>query len=341
MAISQTLSRTIDRELFSTDEARIPGIKLIAFQSSVMASVFFGEDPDDQSGVRLMSGQGKRTQEGGQKVQVDHVVEGNSTVGAMASGWSTYDTTPQDFGRRSEANWKHYSGTRTLSLTDTLINRGPAARSSLVTTETRVVMATMLEVLVQDLFSGSASSELTGLDSIISANDTVQGFSGASFTKWNSRGVSARGTVPASVSFASGSFAAQGIADMRAAMTNCTEGGRTANLIVTPYDPFNFYEGQLVAQQRYGADDKIGNASFNGLQFRQARVYGDPFATSGVMYFLNTDAVYVKYLAGADLEFQPWKDATNQEAKSSELVFKGQVVCEDRRLINKLTGITA
>lgn len=341
MAASQTLSRTIDRELFVTDEARIAGVKNIAFQSSIIGSIAFGENPDDQASSRVMPGMGKRSQDGGQKVQVDHIVEQNSTVGAMASGWSTYDTTPQDFGRRSEANWKHYSGTRTISLTDTLTNKGPAKRSDLVTNETRNVYSTMLEVLVRDFISGTASNEMTGFDSIASSGDTVQGLSGTSFLNWNSRGVTARGTVPASVTFASGSFAAQGIADMRIAYTNCTEGARVPNVLCTTYDIYNFYEGQLVAQQRYGADDKMGNASFASLMFRQARMYGDPFCTSGEILFWNTDAIYVNVLEGADLVFQPWKDATNQESKSSELVFKGQVICEDRRLINKLTTITA
>jgi hypothetical protein len=341
MAVSQTLSRQIDRELFYTDEARISTVKNIAFQSSVIGSIFVGDNPDDDAGQRVMAGMAKKMQDGGQKPQMDHIVEQNSTVQAMASGWSTYDTTPQDFGRRSESNWKHYSGTRTISLTDTLINTGAAARSSLVDTETRVVYSSMVELGTRDIVSGNAATEFTGLDSLISANDTVQGLSGASFLNWNSRGVSARGTAPASVSFASGSFAAQGISDMRLAMTNATEGGRMPNVIFSTYDIYNFYEGQLVSQQRYGSDDKVGNASFNALQFRNARFYGDPFATSGVIYFINTDAVQLVCLSGADMQFQPWKDATTQEAKSSELILKGQLMVSDRRLLNKLTSVTA
>lgn len=340
MAASQTLSRTIDRELFYTDEVRIGTVRNIAFQSSFAASLFVGDNPDDDAGQRMMAGTAKQSQSGGQKPQMDHIVEQNSTAGALASGWSPYDTTPQDFGRRSESNWKHYAASRTLSLTDTLINQGPAARASLVDTETRVCFSSLVEVIVRDVFSGNAASELTGLDSIISANDSVQGMSGATFTNWNSRGVSARGTAPGSVSFASGSFAGQGIADMRAAFTNATEGARVPNVLLTTYDIWNFYEGQLVNQQRYGQGE-AGNASFPSLHFRQARVYGDPFATSGVMYMINTDAVKLVVLGGADLAFQPWKDATNQEAKSSELVFKGQMMVGDRRLLNKLTGITA
>lgn len=341
MAASQTLSRTIDRELFYTDEARIEGVKWLVWQSSFLAAIFLGEDSDPDAAARVSAGMGKRSQDGGQKLQGDHAVEQNSTVSSMASGWSSYDTTPQDFGRRSEANWKHYSGTRTISLTDTLINKGPAKRSSLVDAETMNVMKTMVELVTRDFVSGTASSEITGVDSIISANDSVQGLSGATFSAWNSRGVSARGTAAASVSFASGSFAGQGIADMRSAYSNCSEGARQPNIIATTYDISNFYEAQLTNQQRYGASDRIGNASFDSLMFRNGRVYADPFVTSGEILFLNPDVLYVKVLEGADFAFQPWKDATNQEAKSSELVWKGQVFCDDRHLVNKLTGVTA
>jgi hypothetical protein len=196
-------------------------------------------------------------------------------------------------------------------------------------------------VLAQDVISGSGANTVTGWDSLVGANDVVQGLSGVNYTKWNSRGVTARGTAVGSITFASGSFAAQGITDMRIACDNASEGFRMPNVIITTYAVRQFYEGSLVPQERYAAPASTGDASFSSLLFRGAPVLADPFATSQTMTFLNTDVIYVKTLDGADFEFQGWKDALDQEARTSELVFKGQVCVEDRRLINQLTTITA
>ena len=343
MATAQSLTRNIDRTLAYTDETLVPDVKFLQFQKSPAAEIFLGDEVDQSvsGGMSVLRGAGKRVQTGGAKVQINHAVESNSTVQMMAGAWSTYDTTPQDFVRRSEADWKHGSGTRTLSLTDELINTGPDAIADHLATETRNVMGSAVDLWAVQVYSGSSANEITGLDSLIGAGDTVQGLSGATYAVWNSRGLSARNTAAASVSFASGSFAAQGISDMRIGYDNASEGSNQPNVILSDYTERQYYEGTLVPAERYAAPASVGDASFQRLLFRGAAWLPDPNATSGVIYLVNTDCTYVKFLAGADFQFQPWKHATQQESRTSELVTKGQTCIDDRRLSNKLTGVIA
>lgn len=340
MAASQSLTRNIDRELAFTDEALDRDVKHIQFQHSPAGFVFLAEAMNPEDGGAPLQGAGKRTQVGGQKVQINHAVEGNSTVRRMTGAWDTYDTTPQDFVRRSEASWAHASGTRVLSLTDELINTGPAAIADIQTEETFNVMGSLVEQEAEDVYSGSGTG-MTGLDSLIGANDTVQGLSGATYGRWNSRGVSARGTAAASVSFAGGAFSATGITNWRIAYNNSSEGMRQPGLMLTDWAVHQYYEAALTPQERYSAPASTGDAGFTSLQFKRAPVIADSLATSGVTYFLNLDVVYAKVLAGADFAFQPWVHAQNQETRASELVFKGQMCVEDRRLVNKVTSQTA
>ena len=341
MAVAQTRTQAIDRYLSYTNEHIFPGVRFLVFQEDPLASIYFGESVDPVNPGGPMSGAGRRTQDGGERIMMNHAVEGNLTAGWMSGPTDTYSTVMQDFVRRSEQNWKHGSAVMTLSLTDRLINSGSDKVASIVEAEATNRMSSLVNVGVQALTSGTLATQPTGFESLASANDSVQGLSGATYSTWNSRGLSARGTAPASVSFTGGSFATTGIANWITAHNNATEGNRRPNHLVTTWDIFGFYENKLVQFERYAAPAKTGDAAFQQLQFRSGPVLPSPNVTSGTTLFLNTNAAYVVFLAGGDFQPQDWKSATNQEVQSSELVMKWNTYCEDRRLINKVISQTA
>lgn len=344
MATAQSLTRNIDRLTAFTNEKVLPGVRHLQFQNDPAAWIFLGDQIDPTHGGGLpLQGKGKRTYSGSTIVQASHAVEQNTTAKRMAGAWDTFDTTPQDFVRRSEANLKHYSDTMTFSLTDELANAGSEKIADQMTVEAKNRLGSLLTLCVGDVFSGTLSTAVTGLDSLISANDTVQGLSGSTHSVWNSRGNLTRGTAAASVTFTGGSFATRGFSDMFAAYNNATEGMNAPDLILTTWDIHAFYENKLVPAERYNAPTTgtTGNVAFGGLAFRKAQVLASPNALSGVMYLINTDVCYANFLQGADFRAMPFVQATQQEVKSSELVAKFQMVIEDRRLCNKITAITA
>ena len=342
MPVSQTLSRPIDRELFYTDERLLPGIVNIAFQHSPVATIFLADQPDGNTGPGRMNGMGKESPQTGQKVQFNIRVSENGTFKRMSGPWDTHPTQPGDTGRRAEDNWKHGSDATVLNDFDQYINAGPEALANVLTEERMHTVAGCVDAIAQDIVaSSSATNAINSIPELIGANDSVHGLSGASFPNWNSRGLSARGTAPASVSFAGGSFAAVGIANLRTAANNCTEGTLEPNLHLTTYDAHSYYEGTVVVQERYAAPTDTGDAGVLRLAFRRAPVIADPHIVAGDWYMINTD--YLKYipLRGADFQAKPWKQATEQEAMVSEVQVKGQLCIKDRRLNNKITGITA
>jgi len=344
VATAQSLTRNIDRLTAFTNEKILPGVKHLQFQNDPAAWIFLGDPIDPQYGGALpLQGAGKRTYSGSTEIQVSHAVEANSSAKRMSGPWDTFDTTPQDFVRRSVANLKHYSSTMTFSLTDELANRGPEVVASQMTEEARNRMGSLLDLCAGDVYSGTLGTAATGLESLISSNDTIQGLAGATYSVWNSRGNVARGTAAASVTYTSGSFSTRGISDFIAAHNNATEGMRSPNVILTTWDVHAFYENTLMQFERFtaGNGSAVGNPSFGSLAFRKAAVLASPKCTSGVALFLNTDVVYAMFMSGADFTAQPFVQATQQEVKSSELVAKFQMVIEDRRLCNKLTAITA
>jgi hypothetical protein len=342
MAASQSRTQNIDRYLAHTNEHIFPGVRHIVFQEDPFASIFFADTIDPVNPMGQMAGAGKRVQTGGERIMMNHGIEANTTAGWMSGPTAAYDTSMQDFVRRSEQVWKHGSATMTVSLTDKLINAGTDKVADIVTEEATNRLSSLVNVAVAGLISGTTSNQPTGIESLVSANDSVQGLSGAPYPTWNSRGLSPRGTAPASVSFAGASFATTGIPNWITAYNNACEGNRKPNVIPTTWDIFGFYENKLIQQERYAAPAMKGDAgSFAMLQFRTGPVLPSPNVTAGITLFLNTQSVYFVFLAGGDFQAQPWKDATVQEIQSSELVVKGNTFIEDRRLNNKVTSQVA
>lgn len=336
-----TESRTYGRALTMTQDAILPGIKNNAYDQSSLMAAMLGRLTNAQFGPTRMNGRGKKTQNGGNSVEIYHQLGKNSTAKTLSGPWGTVDTTPQDNVRFSRSNWTHYVATATVNSTEKLTNTSEYAVANIVEQESRDAVLSVVDLATDHIYSnGSDSTRLTSLQQIISANDSIQGLSGATYGRWNSRGVSARGTAAGSVSFASSAFSTQGVTDMRKAYLNATEGVMQPQGIYTTHLIFGYYEASLQPQERF-TSTSIADAGFQQLAFKTAPVFADSKCTSGEMHFINFDALYLMVLNGADFTASEFIETTDQEAFTSKVMFKAQLVCENRYLVNKLTAITA
>lgn len=335
-------SRDFDRVLAFTRDAVImrPDVTDHAFNHSTAVAIFFNQLLGRFGSVRG-SGMGKRAQMGGESISVRmNMAKGNA--GTMAGPWGQHGTAPSDTMRNSRANWKHYWANITLSDTDLLVNRGAEALASLVEFETKKAMRTLADLVGDHIYGPQASAQdIVPLDAAISANDAVQGLSGATHPAFNARGVSARGTAPASISFAaSGAFATNGLSDMVRAYNNCMEGAFMANVLLSDHASFEKYENALQAQQRFQNRD-VADGSFQNLAFKSIPYMPDDKAPANTQWFLNIgEGVEFVCLEGADFTAQEFKRAHDQEAKVSEIQLKGELTVLNRRYNNKITGIS-
>lgn len=342
-----TESRDYGRRLEYTLDRILPGIKNNVFVHSPIASMYLSQVFDQTFGGGFQMGRGHRSQMGGESIRVEHNLGVNTSRKRLTGPWDTIDTTPSDTVRHSRANWTDYSVTATFNKREQLENRGEYEIASMIENETKHSVLSLVDLAADDLYNnGALPNAITSLDQIISANDTIQGLSGATYTTWNSRGLSARGTVVGSVTFDgsaagySDSFAVAGLQVMRVAWNNASEGALVPTSITTTYDVFSFYEGQITPQERYTSPN-LGNLSFLNLAFKSAPVMPDPKATAGTMWFHNTDVTYLVCLEGADFDRDEAVRALEQESWTIPIMLKCNLVCEDRRLVNKWVNITA
>jgi len=347
MANPATLNETRAQNeiLATTAQAMHPGIVENALNAhpgaSIMAgkigAVLNGEIGADGS----PSGTGAKAVSG-ESIYVRVKLGTNGSARRLASGFSEFSSDTSDTVRGLRANWKLYGSTAVMSNFDRRNNRGSGQISDLWMHKHSDSTSALVDMFAEDLFSTSSpANAVTSLDDIISANDSIQGASGATYAHWNSRGLQAKGTAASSITFAGGSFASTGLSNWRIAHMNASEGSIRPNVILTNDDVFRWYEASLTPQVRFSSSDSVGELGFETLMFRNSKLFHDPYCSSGYTYFINTDHLYLAYAEGALFDMSPVSDQAFQDAFSVKIVLQANLVCSGRKFQNKVTGQTA
>jgi len=339
-----TLSRTNWREYaYATDAIRRERANL-AFSNSPALAIFASETLTDDP-TRDMLGDGAVTQEGGPAI-LRYVVLGEHQGAAAVSGpFGEHNVAPDDNERPSEVNWKFYTHGLAVSEHDLEVNRGEPQIASFLDRQTSQVLMSLGNLVADDIYASAVGANaINSLPVLLSANNSAQGLSGATFLEWNTRGLSAVGTAPASISFTSGSFVAQGLADMRRLVNNAEEGMVKPNVILTEYATKERYEANLQPQERFNGAVRVADGSFESLAFRNIPILADRKCTSGSMFALRvgdrTNGVEMDFLAGARFSFGEWKPSSNQNAMVRPLKATCNLSIGNRKFgSNRMSGI--
>lgn len=338
-------TRIYDELLVTTAEAVQPKIVENSIDAHPAMSIFAGNigsalnSAIGQTGAPEAAG---AKQMSGESIRVNAKLGKNESFSWLSSGYSEISLANSDTARGIRANWKLGGGSVVIDGSTKRKNSGAGQVLSILEHKQNDTTSAAVDAVAEALLTSSSQPfAITSLGTLISANDAPQGgISGATFANWNSRGVSAKGTAASSISFASGSFASQGVADMRTAFMNAEEGSIKPNVILTTDAIYRYYEGSLTPNVRF-EDLRMGDLSFQALRFKQAPIFHDPYCPSGVMFFLNTEYIFLAYLPGAMFDLTPMERATNQDAFAAFVLFEGQLVTNARKYQNKLTTITA
>lgn len=352
MISSFTLSRSNWREYaYATDAYRTERANA-AFANSPALAIFAAETLVDQPGLGMgpgpipMFGEGAVDQEGGPAI-LRFVILGEYAGATATSGpFGTHNVAPDENERPSEVNWKFYVHGLAVSEHDLEVNRGDVAVANFLERQTDQVLQATANLLAGDIYSLTVgANSINSIPVLINANDTIQGLSGASFVNWNARGLSPVGTVPSLISFASGSFAAQGLADMRRLVNNASEGLIQPNIILTEYQTVERYEASLQPQERFAGAVTAADGSFPSMAFRTIPVVPDRLCTSGHMFALRvgdrTNGIEMDFLNGARFNFGDWKPSQTQNAMVRPLKATTNLSIGNRKFShNKATSIT-
>jgi len=138
--------------------------------------------------------------------------------------------------------------------------------------------------------------------------------------------------------FADGS-AATIVADMRTAYLTTSRGSDAPDLILAAQDAYSTYEGALVDSQRY-VNTLAADAGFESLMFHGTTVLFDRDVPDDTMFFLNSNYLNLVVHRAVDMTPTPFREAEKQWARFSRIMWKGELVCSNRKRQGLLYGLT-
>ena len=281
----------------------------------------------------LKNNEGTKLYDGGKSVRVPVMYGSNSTVKTF-TGIDTLDLTYQEGMDAAEYNWGFYDVSVVFTLTDSLQNKGKEQIIDLLKGKIKQAELSLSEKINTDLFSGTDTKGIIGMDTAIAASGTYGGINGTTYTWWKSN-VEATGE-------------ALSFAKMRTSKNsaNLGNGGSKVSMIVTTQTLYEKMFALLTATYQMNPiatkeTKRLADASFSVLEFEGVPVTYDESATSGCVYFINKDNMKLGIMRGAD--FQPIKKAepADQHISVQHIVFGGQLIVDRRASLAKQTGKTA
>ena len=270
--------------------------------------------------------------DGGESIRVNHMYAENGTV-ACIDPYGTISLTPQEVFTSSQASWRWLTGSVSVSDHDRLVNTTAMQIQNLAKSKVENLQESMKAKLARMTFAtATATNEYTTLMELVDSAGTVQGISRSANTWFQS------------TETASGSFATQGLNDLRTNYNSISKSGSMPpTLGVTTQTVHEYIENTYLAQGRF---DLLGGKSaadlgIDSLKFKGKDVIFDENCPSGNFLWLNLDVLGYVMSTAYNFKLNQFIRPANQIVESSVMENAGNMVIRNPARCGKLTGITA
>jgi len=173
------------------------------------------------------------------------------------------------------------------------------------------------------------ANQLNDLETLVNTG-TLGSVAGATDTFWQS-------TVTTS-----GAFATQGISDMTTATYAVSSSATSDNptVYLTNKTIFQKFEQTRLPLERITNGNMSANAGFTSLMFKGKPVIYGNYISSGLLFGLNMNYIYLAVDSETDFVTTPFITPANQTIKVAYILWRGNLVTNNRRRQFKLVSIT-
>lgn len=291
--------------------------------------------------------------DGGYEIIVPVMYGKNSTVG-WYSRYDSLDTSPQEGMTVARFGWRQLAASVAIDRKSERQNSGKHQLINLLDAKMQQAEGSLRTEFAQRLFagyststyttaSGDTSAEVISLDQFMphaAASNGVRttgdykqvGYiDGETETWWRCQQTPIAGmATPATL--ASG---------MATAYNNAYKGSTMGypDLILTSQQVFQQYEINQIANITY-TNTEIADMGFQNLKYKGATMMWDPHhegtvaAYEGNMYFINSDHLYLVVDKETNFITTPFYRPTNQDARVCQILWMGNIVCNNRRALS-------
>jgi hypothetical protein len=281
--------------------------------------------------LRQLKKKGKiKSESGGYEIALPLDYAENSTY-LRYTGYDPQNTAASDGLTAAKYDWAQISMHVTASGRELRMNNSSEKMINLVKARLTNAKRTAANNMSVDIYSsGALTNQIGGLAALITSDGTgtVGGIVSGTYTFWKNK-FTETGTPSATTI----------IPDMNTLWLQLNRGADQPDLIVSSHDFYQYYENALQANQRYMKESEAG-AGFESLVYKGKPVIFDSntnfSVTNEIMYFLNTD--YLWLIQHPDAQWTPEDDRVpvNQDAVVIPLYWMGQLVTSNRALQGKL-----
>src|SRR3990167_4468776 len=310
-----------------------------------------------------------KKQDGGERIRVPLMYEGNSTIKSY-EGEETLDTTLQNGLTTAFYEWREIGGTIGITRKEERQNSGEAQILQLLETKLKQAEMQMRETLNSQLLRGtvSAATFVPGnsakdlfplgyfLRKVNSTDPTTGGnvgnIAGATYSWWRHiTGRADSGTLDTGNAMAVNVSTYAGLkVAMRRLYNHCSRGtGGAPNLGVCDQVTFETYENSLDTQVRY-TNTKMADMGFDNIKLRGATILWDEVIpdidsgtvaiTKGTLFLVNTNFYHLFIDSETDIVITPFVEPENQTVRTAKILFMGNTAVSNMRKHGVLYGIS-
>lgn len=173
-----------------------------------------------------------------------------------------------------------------------------------------------------------AANRLIDLETLVGTG-TLGSIAGATYTFWQSTLTT------------SGAFATQGLTDMTTAFYAVSSAGNVDNptTFLTTKTIFQKFEQTRLPLERI-SNTLTANAGYTNLTFKGKPVTYGNYIDTGLLFGLNLNYIYLAVDSATDFVTTPFITPTNQTVKVAYILWRGNLITNNRRRHFKLSSIT-
>lgn len=272
----------------------------------------------------------KELKDGGGSI-VEPLIESQQDEGGFYLGADVLNNTQTNTLTMVEYKWQNAYEPIQLTRDEERQNSGSEHKIlDLVATKTMLSEKAIAKRLSQAFSVPVAGAgNLIDLTTLVNTG-TLGSIAGATDTFWQATSVT------------SGAFATQGLTDMNNAYYTVSSGANEENPthILTTKAIFQKYEQTRLPLERISNGDLSANAGFKNLTFKGIPIVYGNYISSGVMYMLNMNYVKLVVDSATDMYTTPFISPTNQMVRVAYILWRGNLITNNRRRQAKLTSIS-